>query len=93
MLALRKLFRWERGRQKSGYDKMLICGAYWPVKFDTYLLRFPKGSEIKPHTDTVKSGKHYRLNIVLKSARVKCYLLNLKQSVVNFFRPDISERR
>ena len=87
MSSLRRLFRWERGRQKSGYDKMLICGAYWPIKFDTYLLRFPKGSEIKPHTDTVKSGKHYRLNIVLKSAREEVNLfapiLFSKQSVLN----------
>jgi hypothetical protein len=32
-----KLFRWQRGRQKTGYDKMLLCGALWPIKFDVYL--------------------------------------------------------
>ncbi|MCF2829585.1 MULTISPECIES: 2OG-Fe(II) oxygenase [unclassified Pseudoalteromonas] len=97
MSTLRKLFRWERGRQKSGYDKMLICGAYWPIKFDTYLLRFPKGSEIKPHTDTVKSGKHYRLNIVLRSARVGgefiCSNPIFETKRIKFFRPDISEHQ
>ncbi|MCF6436249.1 2OG-Fe(II) oxygenase, partial [Pseudoalteromonas sp. MMG021] len=46
MSFLSKLFRWERGRQNTGYDKMLLCGASWPIKFDTYLLKFPEGSEI-----------------------------------------------
>ena len=66
MSFINKLFRWQRGRQKSGYDKMLLCGALWPIKFDTYLLKFPEGSEILSHTDKVASGKHYRLNIVIK---------------------------
>jgi len=97
MSFLRKLFRWERGRQKSGYDKMLLCGAMWPIKFDTYLLKFPKGSEIAPHTDKVDSGKHYRLNIVLKSADIggefKCTNPIFETKRIKLFRPDVSEHQ
>lgn len=57
---------WVAGRQQSGYDKMLLAQSTW-LKFDCYLLRFPVGAEIKPHTDPVDPAyKHYRLNIVLK---------------------------
>jgi len=94
---LSKLFRWERGRQNSGYDKMLICGALWPLKFDTYLLKFPEGSEILAHTDKVVSGKHYRLNIVIKNAKVGgefiCAAPIFETKRIKFFRPDISEHQ
>ena len=62
---LSKWLRWERGRQRSGYDKMLLLASPFPLPFDCYLLRFPEGSEIPPHRDPVKSGRHFRLNIVL----------------------------
>lgn len=61
------LWRWERGRQLSGYDKLLLLQSKW-LKFDCYLLRFPTGSGIKPHNDPVPGWRHYRLNIVLKKA-------------------------
>jgi len=92
-----KLFRWELGRQKSGYDKMLLCGALWPIKFDTYLLRFPEGSKILPHTDKVKWGKHYRLNIVLKNAEeggeFECQNPIFETKRIKFFRPDICQHQ
>ncbi|MFQ3251552.1 MAG: hypothetical protein ACI9O6_003402 [Glaciecola sp.] len=97
MSFLSKLFRWERGRQKSGYDKMLLCGAMWPIKFDTYLLKFAEGSEIKAHTDKVASGKHYRLNIVIKNADVGgefiCANPIFETKRIKLFRPDISEHQ
>jgi len=97
MSILSKLFRWERGRQKSGYDKMLLCGAKWPIKFDTYLLKFPLGSEIAPHTDKVESGKHYRLNIVLKNANEGgvfiCQNPIFETSRIKLFRPDTCEHQ
>jgi hypothetical protein len=97
MSFLRKLFRWERGRQKSGYDKMLLCGALWPIKFDTYLLKFPEGSEIELHTDKVGSGKHYRLNIVLKNAdeggEFICKNPIFETNRIKLFRPDISAHK
>jgi hypothetical protein len=97
MSFLSRLFRWERGRQKSGYDKMLLCGVWWPIKFDMYLLKFPEGSEIAPHTDAVKSGKHYRLNIVLKEA-VKggefiCENSIFETKRIKLFRPDVCEHQ
>jgi hypothetical protein len=95
MTFLSKLFRWERGRQNSGYDKMLLCGAIWPIKFDMYLLKFPEGSEIAPHTDKVDSGKHYRLNVVLKKADIGgefiCANSIFETKRIKFFRPDVSE--
>jgi hypothetical protein len=35
---------WQRGRQGTGYDKMLLATARWPLPFDCYLLRYPQGS-------------------------------------------------
>src|SRR5262245_54604619 len=66
---LSQAFRWQRGRQGTGYDKMLLLTAPWPIAFDSYLIRYPEGSEIPPHTDPVSSGRHYRLNVILKSPR------------------------
>lgn len=94
---IRKLFRWERGRQLSGYDKMLLCGAIWPLKFDMYLLKFPEGSEIPPHTDPVSNGQHFRLNIVLKNAveggEFICKDPIFETRRLKFFRPDVSEHQ
>lgn len=93
----KQLFRWQSGRQQSGYDKMLLCGCVWPIKFDGYLLRFPSGSEIAPHKDTVTSGKHYRLNIVLKEAskggEFLCDTPLFETKRIKFFRPDISQHQ
>ena len=95
MAIFKNLFRWQRGRQASGYDKMLLCGTYWPVKFDTYLIKFPVGSEIKPHTDKVKSGKHFRLNIILKRAQLSgefiCENTLFQSTRIKLFRPDITQ--
>lgn len=95
MPMLSKLLRWERGRQKSGYDKMLLCCALWPVKFDLYLLKFPYGSEIAPHTDKVESGKHFRLNIILKNAdeggEFICHNPIFETNRIKLFRPDTCE--
>ena len=55
---LSKAFRWQPGRQGTGYDKMLLFTALWPIPFDSYLLRYPEGSEIPPHTDPVQAGRH-----------------------------------
>ena len=63
-----KWLRWEPGRQGTGYDKCLIVTSPFPVPFDCYLLRFPDGTEIPPHRDPVKTGRHYRLNVVVKRA-------------------------
>jgi hypothetical protein len=63
---LRNWMRWQRGRQGTGYDKLLLLANPFFVPFDLYLLRFPDGTEIPPHQDPVTGKRHYRLNIILK---------------------------
>ncbi len=88
-------FRWQRGRQGTGYDKMLLATAKWPLPFDSYLIRYPEGSAIPPHTDPVQSGRHYRLNVVLKSPKsggeFVCATPIFATKRIKLFRPDACE--
>jgi len=88
------IFRWQKGRQATGYDKMLLATAHWPKPFDIYLLRFPVGSEIKPHVDEVKKGNHHRINIILKNAKegglFVCNNPIYESKRIKYFRPDLS---
>ncbi|AMO97980.1 hypothetical protein CAter10_0019 [Collimonas arenae] len=88
-------FKWQKGRQDSGYDKMLLLTAPWPLPFDSYLIRYPIGAEIPPHTDAVKQGQHYRLNIVVKRSprggEFVCSAPIISTSRIKFFRPDQCE--
>ena len=90
----RRWLRWEKGRQGTGYDKCLIAAALFPVPFDCYVLRFPQGTDIPPHRDAVESGRHYRLNIVLKRApsggEFLCENPILVWGRLNVFRSDLS---
>jgi hypothetical protein len=87
--------RWTKGRQKTGYDKMLLLGSYWPLPFDVYLLRFKEGTEIPPHTDKVESGEHYRINIIIKKAErggdFVCETPIYENRRIKYFRSDESE--
>jgi hypothetical protein len=89
---LAQAFRWQRGRQGTGYDKMLLLTAPWPLPFDSYLIRYPEGSEIPPHTDSVTLGRHYRLNIILKSPKSGgefiCATPLFATKRIKLFRPD-----
>jgi hypothetical protein len=95
MRYLQTAFRWQRGRQGTGYDKMLLLTARWPLRFDSYVIRYPEGSEIPPHTDPVQVGRHYRLNIVLKSPRsggeFVCATPIFASRRIKLFRPDACE--
>ncbi len=63
-----RLWRWETGRQKTGYQKLLIWEQKWPFTFDSYLLRYPPGTGVTTHTDPVQPGfEHHRINIILKN--------------------------
>ena len=87
-------FRWQQGRQGTGYDKMLLITAPWPVPFDSYLIRYPEGSEIPPHTDPVAKGRHYRLNVILKAPKsggdFVCSEPIWETRRIKLFRPDKS---
>ena len=91
----KKCFRWQVGRQKSGYDKMLLLTGKIPVPFDVYILRFPVESEILEHVDAVESGDHYRLNIIIKKAKSGglffCTNSVFETERIKLFRPDISK--
>ena len=88
-------WRWQRGRQASGYDKMLLLTLPWPLPFDSYLIRYPEGSGVPPHTDPASHGRHYRLNIILKSPRSGgefiCANPIYSSKRIKLFRPDICE--
>lgn len=88
-------WRWQQGRQKSGYDKMLLLYGLLPIPFDIYLIRYREGSFIAAHTDKVVSGKHFRLNIVLKKCKeggeFKCTNSIIDTARIKLFRPDINE--
>ena len=87
-------FRWQKGRQGTGYDKMLLLTAPWPVPFDSYLIRYPEGSEIPAHTDPVAKGRHYRLNVILKAPQsggeFVCSEPIWQSKRIKLFRPDKS---
>lgn len=90
-----QVFRWQRGRQGTGYDKMLLLTAPWPIPFDCYLIRYPEGSEIPPHIDPVQAGCHYRLNLILKAPKAGgefiCKTPIYSGSRIKLFRPDVCE--
>lgn len=93
------MIKWEPGRQGTGYLKKLLWFGPTPfstVWFDAYLLKFPVGSDIPWHVDSVKPGeKHYRLNVYLKGAKRGGEFLCKKPPLFNggffqVFRPDIN---
>jgi hypothetical protein len=95
-MKLSDRFTWKQGRQSSGYSKISLLESMWPIPFDLYLLKFPEGSQIPEHVDTVEEGfRHYRLNIILKKSLSGGEFMAEKSIVnwsrVKFFRPDISK--
>ena len=92
-----KFFRWEKGRQETGYEKMLLATAKWPKPFDMYLLRFHPGHERPPHTDKVEGGEHHRLNVIFKNAKQGgqfiCKDAIYESNRIKYFRPDKSEHQ
>lgn len=87
-----KLWKWQKGRQEgTEYQKFpLWYFKIWKWGFDAYILKYEPKTILKLHTDPVKDGKHWRLNIKLKGSSYfyrKDRGHNTK--IVNFFRPDI----
>jgi hypothetical protein len=90
----RNWMRWQRGRQGTGYDKLLLLANPIVIPFDLYLLRFPEGTEIPPHRDPVTDKRHYRLNIILKRSRAGgefiCADPIFESKRIKLFRSDVS---
>jgi hypothetical protein len=88
-----KYFTWEEGRQETGYLKMLIGTAKFPMPWDIYILKYPVGSEIPPHVDPVTDRNHYRLNIILKKPKKGGEFFSEKTIIntdrIKLFRPDL----
>lgn len=95
--------KWEIGRSanpKAPYFKFKVFISKL-FKMDCYILKYPEGSSINYHKDPApKDYKHYRLNIVLKHAKVGGEFLSFKNIGIgwfeakhckrfNLFRPDI----
>ena len=72
-----------------------MLGTKWPIPCDIYLLRFREGAEISSHTDSVTSGEHHRLNIIIRHARSGgefiCEKPIFENKRLKYFRPDLSE--
>lgn len=91
-------FKWEPGRQGTGYEKLELLNRwryFAKFKWDLYLLRYPVGSGIPNHRDPLPDHKHYRLNIYLWNA--KAGGVPAHDSVIcsnrffTLFRPDLFE--
>lgn len=83
-------FKWELGRQETGYRKLLIASNY--KTWDIYIIDYPVGTYIKPHTDPVSQGKHYRLNIILYGyGEFNGKTIYSLWNRIHLFRPDIVE--
>jgi hypothetical protein len=88
------MFKWQYGRQKTGYDVMTFINNKL-LKFDCHLIRYKVGASIPPHRDPAGRGKrHFRLNIEIWRAKEGGELV-CKESIfrtkrVNLFRPDLT---
>lgn len=59
------LFRWEKGRQGSGYDKLTLLYSRL-LMADAYILKVPKGVSIPKHTDSAPPhSNHFRINVTV----------------------------
>jgi hypothetical protein len=91
-----KWLQWDSGRQDSGYLKILLATSR-RLKFDCYILKFPDGVGIPPHTDpSVEGYEHHRLNIFLNKPCIGTGIVSIngpfKQWLsgrIQLFRPDL----
>lgn len=91
-----KLFKWEKGRQNTGYEKFTIAYSKL-LKFDCYFIFYDTNTYIPPHKDPAPEGyKMYRLNIeftkAIEGGEFKCekVIWSLFNRVF-LFRPDLYE--
>ncbi len=84
---------WQKGRQGTGYFKLLLLQSHWPIAFDIYLLKYPEGAGISAHTDPVDGCNHYRINLVIKQSVGGMFHKNrrIQWGRLHFFRPDLEK--
>lgn len=84
--------QWLKGRQNSGYEKMILFINKKVVPFDLHILKYLKGSFVPEHTDYEPGYRHYRLNIILRQplegGKFVCQDPIITSRWVNFFRSD-----
>lgn len=91
-----KWLRWDKGRQGTGYGKMLLATSRL-LRFDCYLLRIPDGVGVPEHTDPAVPGyEHHRLNVFLKRPCIGTGVVSIEGQHrrwlggrVHLFRPDL----
>lgn len=60
------MWRWEHGRQGSGYKKLTLLSSKL-LKFDVHILVIPEGVSVPVHRDPSPEGYgHHRVNITLR---------------------------
>jgi hypothetical protein len=80
-------FRWQPGRQGTGYRKLLLAqGRRW----DLYVLDYPRGTSIPTHVDPVPGRRHWRANLVLWGERSFQGAAVLRIGPLVVFRPDVT---
>ena len=80
-------FRWQPGRQGTGYRKLRIAqGRRW----DLYVLDYPPGTSIPTHTDPVPCRRHWRANLVVWGERAFEGDAVLRVGPLVVFRPDVT---
>lgn len=86
------MWKWELGRQGGGYLKLPIVFTKFPIPWDLHLLKMPKGSCIKEHTDPCPGYNMRRINIVLKEpdegGEFVCKDAMINWRRFKYFKPD-----
>lgn len=89
-----KLWKWQQGRQKSTEYKKFPLWYFRIGKwgFDAYILKYEPNTVLDWHTDPVKGGKHWRLNIKLWGNSnfkiAKATGIDITNQTINLFRAD-----
>lgn len=85
-------FTWLKGRQNSGYEKMVLFANQHIIPCDIHLLRYFVGSLVPVHYDLEPGYRHYRLNIIIRKAIVGgefwCQHPIISFWRIHFFRSD-----
>jgi len=83
----RMRFRWQPGRQGTGYRKLLVAkGRRW----DLYVLDYPVGTSIPTHVDPVPGRRHWRVNLRIWGDDVFEGDAALHLGPLVVFRPDVT---